>query len=102
MTSSEIRAARAAYHRRRSLEWLADKFFHVGGKVWAETLRSGTIEARQVIVAELERRSRIWRKMGLDGHWAYSLPCHRELNSIIDRERALIVEATAAGTALAA
>ena len=35
----------------------------------------------------LERRCRTMRAQGIAGHWAYDLPLHRELFSILQAER---------------
>jgi hypothetical protein len=38
----------------------------------------------------LERKCRAMRAQGLAGHWAYDLPLHRNLLSILEAERAAL------------
>jgi hypothetical protein len=42
------------------------------------------------LVEWLERKCRAMRAQGLTGHWAYDLALHRNLQSILEAERAAL------------
>jgi hypothetical protein len=85
---TEARIDRAAYVRERDLEWIASRF--LGGVEAAETLRSGTIEAREQAIRGLENLAMHWSQMSEARSWAYDHAKHMGLCRIIKRERELL------------
>jgi hypothetical protein len=79
---------RAAYHRERDLDWIASRF--LGGVEAAQTLRTGTLQARQQAMQGLERLALHWSRMSHARHWAYCHAKHQHLIRIIERERELL------------
>ena len=85
---TEVRIDRATYHRERDLDWVASRF--LGGVETAQTLRTGTPQARAQAIQGLERLALTWSRMSHARHWAYDHAKHMHLVRIIERERALL------------
>jgi hypothetical protein len=85
---TEVRFDRAAYNRERDLDWVASRF--LGGVEAAETLRTGTLQARAQAIQGLENLASAWSRMSHARSWAYDYPKHVHLCRIIERERALL------------
>jgi hypothetical protein len=85
---TEAQAERAAYHRERDLDWVASRF--LGGVETVQTLRTGTIEAREQAILGLENLAFGWSRMSHARHWAYDYAKHQHLCRVIERERALL------------
>ena len=85
---TEAHADRAAYHRGRDLEWIESRF--LGGKETAETLRTGTLQARAQAIQGLETLAFAWSRMSHARHWAYDYAKHSTWCRVIERERELL------------
>jgi hypothetical protein len=79
---------RAAHHREGDLDWIASRF--LGGVEAAETLRTGTIEARERAIGGLENLAMHWSRMSHARHWAYDYAKHQHLCRVIECERELL------------
>jgi hypothetical protein len=83
---------RATYHRERDLDWIASRL--LGGEEAAQTLRTGTIEAREQAIQGLENLAMPWSRMSHAWHWAYCHAKHTHLCRVIERERTLLAAET--------
>lgn len=52
-----------------------------------------TVDARRVLVAQIERRCRFMHADGVAGHWAYNLPQHFAMYQLLLAERIALATA---------